>query len=293
MREKREKGRLPLPLTNDLVFRSVYGRDVPECKRALTAMLNLVLEREDDPIEELEYKNAITLSGIIEAKESSMDIKVSVRENELGDVEMQVRVDDFYAERALYYNVQLMTGMLKRGRKYSDIGQTFVVSLLKENLFRETGKVHTVFGYKELEENFLLTNVSLLHFLELAKIDRGKPVGEMSGLEQFGAYVLSVGVEGREALVAELLESGNEVIKMTHEILEELSEEDLMREAAEAREKWQYLQNTREYVAEKRGREAGKAEKARETAALMKAAGEDLQKIIAYTQLSTAEIEAL
>lgn len=33
------------PLTSDIIFKAVYGRDTPESKAALIALLNLVLER--------------------------------------------------------------------------------------------------------------------------------------------------------------------------------------------------------------------------------------------------------
>ena len=41
-----EKKRNPvsLALTNDLVIKAVCGRDTPECKRDLIALLNLILE---------------------------------------------------------------------------------------------------------------------------------------------------------------------------------------------------------------------------------------------------------
>lgn len=38
------------PLSSDIIFKAVYGRDTPESKAAIIALLNLVLDRGDDPI---------------------------------------------------------------------------------------------------------------------------------------------------------------------------------------------------------------------------------------------------
>ena len=37
------------PLTSDIIFKAVYGRDTPESKASLIALLNLVLERSRMP----------------------------------------------------------------------------------------------------------------------------------------------------------------------------------------------------------------------------------------------------
>lgn len=62
-----------LEMTSDLVFRTVYGRDTKECKAALIAVLNLILERKDDPIVDLDYKNPFHLSQYIVGKQTIMD----------------------------------------------------------------------------------------------------------------------------------------------------------------------------------------------------------------------------
>lgn len=33
------------PLTSDVIFKAVFGRDTPGCKRALIGLLNRILER--------------------------------------------------------------------------------------------------------------------------------------------------------------------------------------------------------------------------------------------------------
>lgn len=82
------------------VFRTVLGRDTPECKKALAAVLNLILNRKEDPITDLEYKNPFHLNRYIVGKQTVMDIKVSTSHGEIIDVEMQVGKTKDYASRA-------------------------------------------------------------------------------------------------------------------------------------------------------------------------------------------------
>lgn len=51
-----------LSMTSDLVFRTVLGRDTPECKRALIAVLNLILDRQNDP--EVHFHMPTTKDGL-------------------------------------------------------------------------------------------------------------------------------------------------------------------------------------------------------------------------------------
>ena len=266
MIKKTEKlsGKLLLPMTNDLVFRVVYGRDLLECKRALAAMLNLILDEKERPITELRYENPINLSENIDIKGTEMDIKISVRKYELIDTEMQVRVSDVYAKRAAFYAAQLLASTLERGEDYGLLERAVVVSLLCGTLFPQTKQIHTRFQYYEKKEQFPLGDISELHFVELSKIESRKPPAEMSPLEQFGAWLLLTGVKGAEERVAALSATGNEVIRLTQEVLEKVSEEKLLQEAARSRENWQRLQKTFENRARKEGLERGRREGRRE-----------------------------
>lgn len=77
-----------LKLTNDVVFRVVYGRENEDSERALLSMLNVILDRREDPIRKIIYKNPVVLIEAVAAKESILDIKVETEIGEILDVEM-------------------------------------------------------------------------------------------------------------------------------------------------------------------------------------------------------------
>lgn len=78
-----------LKLTNDQVFYWVYGMDTEESKRALFALLNVVLDRKDDPIVEVRLLNPVHKGFVIGDKPTVMDVKCETSSGELIDVEMQ------------------------------------------------------------------------------------------------------------------------------------------------------------------------------------------------------------
>ena len=57
------------PLTSDVIFKAVFGRDTSGCKRALIGLLNRILEREEDPIVDLVYQNPFSMAELEEEKE--------------------------------------------------------------------------------------------------------------------------------------------------------------------------------------------------------------------------------
>ena len=78
-----------LKLTNEQVFYWVYGMDTEESKRALIALLNVVLDRKDDPIVEVRLLNPVQKGFVIGDKLTVMDVKCETSSGELIDVEMQ------------------------------------------------------------------------------------------------------------------------------------------------------------------------------------------------------------
>ena len=51
--------RSEMPLTSDYLFRTAFGRDRDDSRAALMEILNIILDRKDDPIQSIEIKNPI------------------------------------------------------------------------------------------------------------------------------------------------------------------------------------------------------------------------------------------
>ena len=75
--------RASMPLTDDYVFHAVFGRDTEESRAALIEILNIILERKQDPIRAIVIENPIEIPDREADKESVMDIRAETESGEL------------------------------------------------------------------------------------------------------------------------------------------------------------------------------------------------------------------
>ena len=109
------------PLTSDIIFKAVFGRDTPGCKRALIGLLNRILEWEEDPIVDLVYLNPFSMAELEGAKEIIMDILVETSRGEQIDIEMQIGTTRELMNRFLYYLSKLVVRGLEKGEDYGKL----------------------------------------------------------------------------------------------------------------------------------------------------------------------------
>lgn len=259
--KERTKERRMLHLTNDLVFKAVFGQDLPESKKALTRLLNLILERKDNPTMEITYKNPFIIAEDISVKSSIMDIKITTSLGEIIGIEMQGKnTGTLYLNRSIFYASKLGMKALKAGEEYDMLKQITGIHLLKESLPFKSNFYHKKFLLTDQAQDLLLSQNFQIHFLELPLANpKKKPIEEMDELEQFCVYTYYVGKDDEEAkeYVKKTLHEGSSVVRMTHRILKKISEDELMREKEEAREMYLHDQASELKYAAIKGREEG------------------------------------
>lgn len=282
-----------LTLKNDVVFKAVYGREERECKEALIAVLNLILEREEDSITSIEYRNPFNLRERPSQKESILDIKAETSGGELLDLEIHLFYDGDFIPRNLYYHGGLLKETLESGENYDRIKKTISIYIVNFTLFENTDRFHCRFQFKERDENFPLTDMTQMHYLELPKVNPGrkKAVSELTELERYLEYLRYAGEPGEEGYMEELQAQGGKEIAMTDNIMRKVTEDDILREEAIAREKFQLVQRQRAQQlrrAEERAAEA-EAEAERQIAH----AKEELAKMQGTVATLAQELEKL
>ncbi len=236
-----------LTLKNNVVFKAVYGREEKECKEALIAVLNLILEREEDSITSIEYRNPFNLRERPSQKESILDIKAETSGGELLDLEIHLFYDGDFIPRNLYYHGGLLKETLESGENYDRIKKTISIYIVNFTLFENTDRFHCRFQFKEQDENFPLTDMTQMHYLELPKVNPGrkKAVSELTELERYLEYLRYAGEPGEEGYMEELKAQGGKENAMTDNIMRKVTEDDILREEAIAREKFQLVQRQR------------------------------------------------
>ncbi|MCQ4636780.1 Rpn family recombination-promoting nuclease/putative transposase [Anaerovorax odorimutans] len=239
---------IALTLKNDLIFKAVYGREDERCKQALIAVLNLILDRKDDPIRRIDYKNPFNTREFEAQKESILDIKAETDRHELLDLEIHLCYDDDFIPHNLFYLGGMIRDSLESGQKYGMMKKSICIFIIDFVLHEETDRFATDFWFMERRDAFQLTDLAGLYYLELPKVNpgRAKPVSQMCELERYLEYLRYVGEPDQEAYLEELRRQGGKEIDMTDELLRKATADEIIREQAIAREKFILKQKSAE-----------------------------------------------
>lgn len=291
--------RRSMALTIDYVFHAVFGRDTDESRAALMEILNIILERKDDPIKSIILKNPIDTAEREDEKETIMDIRAETNSGEELDIEMQSGNLRVYPDRILFYGGRLVNSSLQHGLKYDKMKKSIVVSIINGILFSETDCCHSIFDVRERETGLLLSDRLEFHFLELGKVDGDKPVEKLTEIESLAAYLRYANDEDRQDYVQEIISS--EGLTMTENAYRKVTQDEIEYERMESRLKYQLQYNTDMSMAKQEGIEQGRAEgelagrqeMKLELARAMKAKGLEIEAIAEITGLSAEEVEKL
>ena len=302
-----------MKLTNDYVFKAVFGQDDDRSKEALKMLLNVILDRKDDPITCIRILNPIIIGQSDVSKESIMDIMAETQNGLILDIEAQSGHFKEYSNRALRYANALLEKSLKRGDPYDKMEKSIVITIADGKPYMAADKLHCIFDIRERETCVPMTDRLEFHCVQLGFVDETKPVSEISPLELVAAYLKYAADEDKAGYTSELLEYGEGVIDMAENIFRdvtlderawiekrsrELAEHTRASEIYQAREEG--IEQGRsegfaegEKIGEERGEASGRAEREIEMAKAMRAGNEPVEKIIKYTGLTAEEIEKM
>ena len=284
--------RSKMPLYSDYVFHKVFGSETEESNAALIGLLNIILDRQDNPIISIAINNPIDLGNLPNDKETEMDIRAETSSGEILDIEMQVDNLKFFQNRTLFYAGRLVNSSLNKRQNYGMMKKSIVVAIINGKVFPKELGYHSIFDVREREKGTLLCDRLEMHFLQLAELDLNKSVEEMSRLERLGVYLAHAEDESYKDLIQEICGEEEEII-MAENIYRKVTQDQIDAARAEARYRYQLQYNTDMYWSKEEGREEGKAEEQRIIAKNFKVAGTPLDVIAQNTGLSIAEIEAL
>ena len=101
-----------LPLSNDYVFKRIFGKGGNE--KILKSLLEAILKIN---IQKIEVKNPEIPKETIDEKLSILDIKAEINENTMIDIEMQVGNTTAIDRRLVVYNAKLIKVSYKLNQK--------------------------------------------------------------------------------------------------------------------------------------------------------------------------------
>ena len=282
----------------DFVFKNIFGSE--KHPNILISFLNATLKPKD-LITEVEIKNTDLNRGYIEDKFSRLDVKATTSNNEIINIEIQLKNEYNMIKRSLYYWSKLYSEQLNEGEDYSLLKRTICINILNFK-YLKTRMFHSVYRMKEIHTNEELSDIQEIHFIEIPKLEDGSDEKDMLvAWIEFLTNPESEKVRSLEMSVDEIREAKDELIKM--------SNDDTQRELYEMRaktfrDKISAL-NEAERKGIKKGREEGREEgikegiekgeknKAIEIAKSLINLGLDKESIAKSTGLDLCEVEKL
>ena len=270
----------------DFVFKNIFGSE--KHPNILISFLNATLKPKD-LITEVEIKNTDLNKGYIEDKFSRLDVKATTSNNEIINIEIQLKNEYNMIKRSLYYWSKLYSEQLNEGEDYSLLKRTICINILNFK-YLKTRMFHSVYRMKEIHTNEELSDIQEIHFIEIPKLEDCSDEKDMLvAWIEFLKNPESEKVRILEMSVDEIREAKDELIKM--------SNDDTQRELYEMRAKTLRDKisalNEAERKGIKKGREEGEKNKAIEIAKSLIDLGLDKESIAKSTGLDLCEVEKL
>lgn len=271
--------------TNDYVFKRIFGHVGNEI--ITKGLLNAILDTE---VKEVDLdKNTIMEKDLYDEKIGILDVKATLNNNVMCDIEMQMISQINIEKRMMFYWSKLYTTTIRQGKKYDTLKKTIAILIANFEIknLKEIPKGHTEWKLREKDfSKIVLTDVCEIHIIELPKLKRlmeNRGSSEEDKLMQWMKFLLTPNE------LEETDMENNEALKKAKEEFNEIQKDEHERYLAELRMK--HMMDS-ESIRED-GFEEGKEQRTKEIAKEMLESGESIEKIKKYTGLTKEEIENL
>ena len=270
----------------DLVVKNIFGS--PNHPEILISFLNATLKPKKK-IVSVDINKTDIEKQYIEDKYSRLDVKATTSNDEIINIEIQLKNENNMIKRSLYYLSKMYEEQLNEKEDYSKLIRTVCINILNFK-YLKTENFHTGYRFKELITNEELTDVMEVHFIEIPKLkDSSDEKDMLVAWTEFLKDPESEKVRGLELSVDEIRQAKDELIRMSND---KKQRELYDMRANSLRDKISEL-NAAEKKGREEGREEGAKNKAIEIARNMKLNGLDTETISKITGLSLLEIEEL
>ena len=158
---------------NDYIFKRLMGEE--ESKDNLIAFLNAVLNPDDQKklvSLELLDSNKELIKEMIFDKTGRLDVRAKTADGMQIDIEVQINNQKNMDKRTLFYWGKLFLEGIKQGEDYIKLSKVITINILDFD-YLDIAKFHSTYHlWEDLEENYLLTDLIEVHFIELPKFRR-------------------------------------------------------------------------------------------------------------------------
>ena len=187
----------------DFVFKNIFGSE--KNPKILISFLNATLKPK--------YLN----KDYIEDKFSRLDVKATTSNDEVINIEIQLKNEYNMIKRSLYYWSKLYSEQLNEGEDYNLLKRTICINILNFK-YLKTRKFHSAYRLKEIYSNEELTDVAEIHFIEIPKLEEGTDEKDMLvNWVEFLKDPESEKVRSLEMNIEEIRQAKDELIRMSND----------------------------------------------------------------------------
>ena len=249
----------------DVIFKKLFTENSDLLHSFVASMLDIPPES----IKEITISNPELPPETVASKFSRLDLSLNVNDK-LVNVEIQVKIDNDYRDRTLFYWTKLYTSELKIGEDYGNLKQTITINIINFNMF-EGSDYHTEVAAMIKGKNEIFSDKFSMHFFELKKISKHPKTSR----EQWLQFINADSEEDFEMVEA----TSMPIIQKAVKVIYDMSEDTKTCELARLREKALHDEASALKQAKNEGIEVGRAEERNIIIEKMRAMGMSEEKI--------------
>jgi predicted transposase/invertase (TIGR01784 family) len=216
-----------LSLKLDYVFKKIFGDK--KNSDLLIDFLSAALDMDEEEYESVTVEDPHLNRAYEDDKLGILDIRILTKTGKIVNVEMQVFSGIAFRARILYYISELFTTQINRGEEYTKLKKVVSVVIADFPIIEGTEECDHRFTLYDKKNEVEFSDLLEIDTFDLTKSDR------MTGNERLADWLRLFNTE-EESEMAELAER-NPKIKKTIVAIKEMSESEVERRIASAREK--------------------------------------------------------
>ena len=276
---------------SDPIFKMIFGD--PENKTALIGLLREIIDIPEEEYAHIEIIDPNLRVNKSYGKSGILDIKLTTKNGQRINVEIQIRKASDLKQRILFYASKMVAEQLTGGQKYDKIKKVISIMICTDhNLIEDSKEYHNRYFLYDKNTNSIFTDLLEIDILEFKKV----PEKDKSNLATWLRFLNTDDKEELEKMALRNVAFKSAVCKYM-----ELTEDEAIRMIAEDKEKaWKDRQaeiKAEIKDAKEEGRTEGRAEgrynQKIDFAKKMLLKNKNIEEIIDFTDLTREEIEKL
>ena len=214
-------------MTNDYMFRYILQNN----KKVLIGLICALLHLKPAEIQSVEIQNPVDLSKSISGKDFILDIKILLNNNQLLNLEMQVKNEFNWTDRSLSYLCRSFD-QLQSGQEYEDILPVIHIGFTGFTLFPKEPEFYATYQMINIRNHSqVFSRKFTLSVIDLTQIDKATEEDKASKIDYWARLFKAKTWEELQ-----MLAQNDEYLQAAATSIRIANEEDMIREHCRARE---------------------------------------------------------